>query len=34
LEQNPLYLNVGIAELPHPFKTEHNSGRSLKGTLN
>lgn len=26
LEQTPLYANVGIAELPHPFKMEHGVG--------
>lgn len=33
LEQNPLYLNVGISELPHPYKTEHIAGRNQRGTF-
>ncbi|CAB9516318.1 Protein phosphatase PTC7 homolog [Seminavis robusta] len=26
LEQTPLFINVGVAELPHPFKTENGVG--------
>ncbi len=31
LEQTPLYANVGIAELPHPFKMEHGVGMDRRG---
>lgn len=33
LEQNPLFINVGVAELPHPFKTEEGVGMSHRGEL-
>ena len=33
LEQNPLYLTIGIAELPHPFKSQEMAGRSHRGKL-
>jgi len=33
LEQTPLYVNIGRAVLPHPFKTHNNGvGRSQRGT--
>lgn len=31
-QHSPIYANVGVAELPHPFKTKHGIGRSLNGT--
>jgi CBS domain-containing protein len=31
LEQAPLYANIGIAELPHPFKTEDGVGMNRRG---
>lgn len=31
LEQTPLYVNVGVSILPHPFKTEQGLGRDLNG---
>jgi CBS domain-containing protein len=31
LEQSPLYVNVGISALPHPFKTEHGVARNQRG---
>ena len=31
LEQNPLFINVGVAELPHPFKTDDGVGMSHRG---
>jgi CBS domain-containing protein len=31
LEQTPLYANVGVAELPHPFKTDHGVGADRRG---
>ena len=30
LEQKPLYTNVGVAALPHPFKTSDNVGMNLR----
>lgn len=30
LEQKPLYTNIGVAELPHPFKTHDNVGHSRR----
>lgn len=32
LEQIPLYVNVGIAALPHPLKTENGLARNQRGT--
>lgn len=32
LEQTPLFMNVGVAELPHPFKTEDGVGMNHRGT--
>ncbi len=32
LEQNPLYVNIGISMLPHPFKTAEIAGHSPRGT--
>jgi CBS domain-containing protein len=31
LEQSPLFANVGVAELPHPFKTDHGVGADRRG---
>jgi CBS domain-containing protein len=31
LEQTPLFANIGVAEMPHPFKTEHGVGMSHRG---
>lgn len=31
LEQTPLYMNVGVAELPHPFKTPDGVGMNHRG---
>lgn len=31
LEQSPLYVNVGISAMPHPFKTEHGVARNQRG---
>jgi hypothetical protein len=31
LEQNPLFMNAGVASLPHPFKTVNNVGRNQRG---
>ena len=31
LEQTPLFMNVGIAELPHPYKTEDGVGMNHRG---
>jgi CBS domain-containing protein len=31
LEQSPLYVNIGVAELPHPWKTEESVGFSQRG---
>jgi CBS domain-containing protein len=31
LEQSPLYINLGISALPHPFKTENGVGRNHRG---
>jgi CBS domain-containing protein len=31
LDQSPLYANVGIGELPHPFKTEDGLGMDRRG---
>lgn len=33
LEQTPLFMNVGAAELPHPFKTEEGVGMNHRGTM-
>lgn len=32
LEQTPLFSNIGVAELPHPFKTDNGVGMSHRGT--
>jgi CBS domain-containing protein len=32
LEQTPLFCNIGVAELPHPFKSEHGVGMTHRGT--
>ncbi len=32
-QQRPLFLNVGIAELPHPFKTPESCGMNRRGEL-
>jgi CBS domain-containing protein len=31
MEQNPLFVNLGVAEMPHPFKTEVGCGSNLRG---
>lgn len=31
MEQKPLYINVGVAELPHPFKTPYGVGANRRG---
>jgi CBS domain-containing protein len=31
LEQNPLFVNVAVSELPHPFKTEQGCGMNQRG---
>lgn len=31
MEQHPLFANVGVAELPHPFKTDSSVGSSQRG---
>lgn len=31
LEQTPLFMNVGVAELPHPYKTEDGVGMNHRG---
>ena len=31
LEQTPLFVNVGTAELPHPYKTENGVGMNHRG---
>jgi hypothetical protein len=31
LEQTPLFINVGVAELPHPFKTPEGCGMNHRG---
>jgi CBS domain-containing protein len=31
LEQSPLYVNVGVTEMPHPFKTEYGVSRNQRG---
>jgi CBS domain-containing protein len=33
LRQNPLYMNVGVAELPHPFKTDASCGINRRGKI-
>lgn len=33
LEQTPLYMNVGVSELPHPFKTVNGVGMNHRGTI-
>lgn len=33
LEQTPLFINVGVAELPHPFKTEDGVGMNHRGKV-
>jgi len=33
LEQTPLFMNVGVAELPHPFKTANGVGMNHSGKL-
>lgn len=30
MEQKPLYVNIGVAELPHPFKTPHGVGANKR----
>jgi len=30
-ERSPLFVNIGVAELPHPFKTEHGVSRNQRG---
>mmetsp|Transcript_25580 Transcript_25580/g.55943 ORF Transcript_25580/g.55943 Transcript_25580/m.55943 type:complete len:717 (-) Transcript_25580:408-2558(-) len=30
LEQNPLFINVGVAEMPHPFKTPESCGMNAR----
>ena len=30
MESNPLFINVGIAEMPHPFKTPENCGMNAR----
>jgi CBS domain-containing protein len=32
LQQNPVFLNIGKAELPHPFKTAESCGLNRRGT--
>jgi CBS domain-containing protein len=31
MEQKPLFVNLGVAELPHPFKTEDGCGMNQRG---
>jgi CBS domain-containing protein len=31
MEQSPLFVNLGVAELPHPFKTEDGCGNNQRG---
>jgi len=31
LQKNPLYMNIGVAELPHPFKTPESCGMNRRG---
>lgn len=31
MEQKPLYMNLGMAELPHPFKTHDGAGANQRG---
>jgi CBS domain-containing protein len=31
MEQSPLFVNLGVAEMPHPFKTEVGCGSNLRG---
>lgn len=31
LDQSPLFANVGVSELPHPFKTDHGVGSDRRG---
>ena len=33
LQQKPLFMNVGVAELPHPFKTAESCGLNRRGML-
>lgn len=33
LEQSPLYINIGVAALPHPFKTENGLVRGMRGEI-
>jgi CBS domain-containing protein len=33
LEQSPLYVNIGVSELPHPFKTPEGCGMTQRGKL-
>lgn len=33
MEQKPLFINVGVAELPHPFKTMHGVGANHRGKV-
>lgn len=32
-EQSPLFVNMGVAELPHPFKTDETVSRNQRGKL-
>ncbi len=34
MEQKPLYINIGVAELPHPFKTQVGVGADRRGKPN
>jgi hypothetical protein len=34
LEQSPLFVNLGVAELPHPFKTEQGVSGNRRGKSN
>ena len=31
MQKSPLYMNIGVAELPHPFKTLESCGMNRRG---
>ena len=33
MEQKPVFINIGVAELPHPFKTQSTVGWNRRGKL-
>ncbi len=33
MAQTPLYVNIGVAQLPHPFKTADGVGGNQQGTM-